>query len=563
MQQEGFINMEPQPMELSLQQESSNGGWRSAIYIIGVEIAERFAFYGMLGNLITYLTDVLGEATATSAKNVNIWVGISTLLPLLGAVIADSFLGRLRTIFFSSIIYLMGLLMLTLSVSVEIATQFRRQLFFLSLYIVSVGEGGHKPCVQTFGADQFSEDGPEEKKAKSSFFNWWYFGMSGGSMAATLVVPYVQDNVGWAVGYGITTVAMAIALALFLLGRRTYQRQEPNGSPLTRVAQVFVAAGRKWRLSAGWKDGQGQGVVNNIEEGDVGSGMDAQPKSSRSLAPTNQFRFLDKATIIDDVDLSSNGRNNWRLCTVTQVEEVKLLLRLVPIWFSGLMFAVVYAQINTFFTKQGRTMDRRIGSKFHVPPASLQVSITLTIILSVPIYDRALVPIARKLTGIPSGVTMLQRIGIGLFLSIVGMVVAGLVEARRIHISEEHGLLEQPKITLPMSIWWLLPQYIIWGVSDVFAAIGLTELFYDQMPDDMRSIGSAAFLSMFGVGSLLSSFLISIVQAISSKYGDEWLGNNLNKAHLDYYYWLLAGLSTLWLGIYMGIAKFFVYKKIN
>nr|DAD29351.1 TPA_asm: hypothetical protein HUJ06_030819 [Nelumbo nucifera] len=112
--------MEPQPMQLSLQQESSNGGRRSAIYIngkshyldcnfssAGVEIAERFAYYGMLGNLITYLTDVLGGATATSAKNVNIWIRISTLLPLLGAVIADSFLGRLKTIFFSSIIYLM------------------------------------------------------------------------------------------------------------------------------------------------------------------------------------------------------------------------------------------------------------------------------------------------------------------------------------------------------------------------------------------------------------------------------------------------------------------------
>ncbi|XP_010276617.1 PREDICTED: protein NRT1/ PTR FAMILY 5.4-like [Nelumbo nucifera] len=547
-----------EPMEVSLQQEPSHGGWISAIYIIGVEIAERFAYYGMFGNLMTYLTDVLGESTATAAKNVNIWFGITTLLPLLGAVIADSYLGRFKAIFFSSLIYLMGLVMLTVSTTKAIPPEFRGQLFFFSLYIVSIGEAGHKPCVQAFGADQFNEEKPEERKAKSSFFNWWYFGTSGGAMTAMLIVIYVQDNVGWAVGFGIPAAAMAMALVLFLLGRRRYRLQAAKGSsPLTRVAQVLVAAGRKWRLSVS-KDDHG----GNIEEGKAGLNMGVHFLSTtRPLAPTHQFRFLDKATVVDNIDLSSNNKNNWRLCTVTQVEEVKLLLRLVPIWFSGLMYAVVFAQTNTLFTKQGRTMDRRIGSKFQIPPASLQVSIPLVVIFAVPIYDRIFVPVTRRLTGIPYGVTMLQRIGIGLFISTIGMVIAALVESRRILISKEHGLLEQPKITVPMSVWWLLPQYMIWGISDVFAVIGLTELFYDQMPEDMRSIGSAVFLSMFGTGSLLSSSVISIVQSMSSRFGDKWLDNNLNKAHLDYYYWLLAGLSSLWLVMYVGLAKFFVYKK--
>ncbi|XP_010269365.1 PREDICTED: protein NRT1/ PTR FAMILY 5.4-like [Nelumbo nucifera] len=549
-----------EPMKASLQQKSSHGGWRSARYIIGVEIAERFAYYGMMGNLFTYLTQSLGESNATAAKNVNIWFGVSTLLPLLGAVIADSYLGRFKTIFISSLIYLLGLGLLTFSVSSAVSSQIRPPLVFLSLYIVSVGAGGHKPCTQTFGADQFDEDDPEEKKAKSSFFNWWYFGLSGGAMAALLIVTYIQDNKGFTLGYGITVAAMVVALVLFLFGRQTYRQPAPNGNALTRVAQVFVAAGRKWRLSAPKEEGQG---INSIEEGRrVGVAMNNQPMS-RTLAPTNQFRFLDKATIIDDVDFLNNCRNKWRLCTVTQVEEVKLLLRLVPIWFSGLMYAVVFAQINTFFVKQGSTMDRRIGSKFLVPSASLQVSIPLVIICFVPIYDRIFVPIARRFTGIPTGIRMLQRIGIGLVISIIGMVVAALVKARRIQISKDHGLVEQPKAPLPMSVWWLLPQYMAWGVSDVFTVIGLTELFYDQMPEDMRSVGSAAFLSIFGVGSLLSSGIISIVQSISSRHGEEWLSNNLNEAHLDYYYWVLAGLSSLWLGLYMVIAKLFVYRKIH
>lgn len=72
-----------------------------------VEMAERFAYYGLAGNLIQYLTNVLNESTATAAKNVNNWVGISSIFPLLGAFIADSFLGRFNTILLSSSIYFM------------------------------------------------------------------------------------------------------------------------------------------------------------------------------------------------------------------------------------------------------------------------------------------------------------------------------------------------------------------------------------------------------------------------------------------------------------------------
>ncbi|XP_042486060.1 protein NRT1/ PTR FAMILY 5.4-like [Macadamia integrifolia] len=536
-------------VEISKQQQRkpSKGGWKSAFFIIWVEVAERFAYYGMSGNLITYLTNVLKEPTATAAKNVNIWFGISALLPLVGAFMADSYFGRFNTILVSSVIYLKGLVLLALSVSI-IPARFRRQIFFLSLYIVAIAEGGHKPCVQAFGADQFDEDNPEEQKAKSSFFNWWYFGICIGAFAATLVVIYLQDNVGWAVGFAVSAGAMGMALVVFLLGQKLYRRQVPSGSPLTQVAQVFVAAVHKRNLP--------------VMECGYGEAMEVQG-ISRNLAPTNQFRFLDKAAIVDNTDRLSGCKNTWRLCSVTQVEEVKLLIRLIPIWFSCLMYAVLFAQVATFFTKQGSTMNRKIGSNFHVPPASLQLSTGLVIMFFLPIYDRILVPVARKLTGLPSGVTMLQRIGIGMFLSIIGMVIAALVEARRIRIAREHGLLDLPKLTVPMSIWWLLPQYMIWGLADVFAIVGLQELFYDQMPDTLRSLGAAAWLSIIGVGSLLSSFVISIIQSISSRYGESWLGNNLNRAHLDYYYWVLAGLSTLWSCAYVLVAKFFIYKKID
>lgn len=88
------------------QQKSTKGGWKSAIFIIFVEVAERFSYYGVVGNLITYLTNVLGMPMATAAKNVDIWIGASAILPLFGAFVADSYLGWYNTILISSFIYL-------------------------------------------------------------------------------------------------------------------------------------------------------------------------------------------------------------------------------------------------------------------------------------------------------------------------------------------------------------------------------------------------------------------------------------------------------------------------
>ncbi|KAF9614125.1 hypothetical protein IFM89_015387 [Coptis chinensis] len=491
--------------------DSFKGGWEASMYLIGTEFIERFAMSGMSGNLITYLTNVLHEPTATAAKNLNVFNGVTTLLPLLGAFIADAYLGRFKTILVSLLIYLMGLVMLTLSVS-KVPLEIQHVPFFFSLYLVAFGHGGQKPCLQTFGADQFNENTMEEKKAKSAFFNWWYFGICIGASAGMLIVFYVQENVGWEAGFAIPAIAMAMALVIYLLGERSYRQNIPSGSPLTQIMQVFVAA---------------------------------------------------TSTIKDDIDASSVTKNNWRLSTVTQVEEVKLLLRLIPIWLSCLMYAVVFAQGGTFFVKQGSTMDTSLGNKFHISPASLQVFIGLTVLIFLPIYDKLFIPTARSFTGYRSGITMLQRIGFGMLLATTSMVVAALVETKRISVASEHGILDQPNTIVPISVWWLIPQYVISGVSNVFAVVGIQELFYDQIPTEIRSIGSAMQLSAFGVGSLLSGVLISVVESVTSATGDKWLVDNLNRAHLDYFYWLLAGLSTLGFCAFIGVSKSFVYKKVD
>ncbi|XP_061353707.1 protein NRT1/ PTR FAMILY 5.4-like [Gastrolobium bilobum] len=528
----------------------TKGGWHAAIFIIFVEVAERFAYIGLAGNLITYLTNVLHEPITEAVKNVNTWVGVSSLFPLLGGFVADSYLGRFKTIILSSLIYLLGMIFLTLSVSVVK----QKKLFFIALYVLSIGDGGHKPCVQTFAADQFDENTAEERDAKSSFFNWWYLGIVFGSTSAAFLIVYLQDNVGWAVGLGVLTGVLAIALAMFLLGIKRYRKESPKGSPFTSIAQVFVAAFRKWHMK----------VTPNQENywHDHDHGGSLQGKFC-TLVHTDKYRFLDKAMIIDERDASSQTKDPWRLCTLTQVEEVKLLVRLIPIWLSCLMFTVVQSQLGTFFTKQGSTMNRSIGPHFQIPPASLQGIVGIIILCAVPIYDKVFVPILRKITGLHSGITVLQRIGIGLILSILDMVVSALVEAKRVHVATKHNLLNNPQAVLPMSIWWLLPQYTILGIADAFTIVGLQELFYDQMPETMRSLGAAAYISIVGVGSFVSNGVIIVVVAITSRAGGKWLGNNINRAHLDYFYWVLAGLSALNLCVYLLIAKGFVYKKLH
>ncbi|XP_015866254.3 protein NRT1/ PTR FAMILY 5.4-like [Ziziphus jujuba] len=541
---------------------NNHGGWRAAIFIIFVEIAERFTFYGLSGNLITFITKELNQSTPTAAKNVNTWLGITSFCPFLGAFIADSFLGRFRTILISSIIYCMGMALLAVSVSlVPRRRWYGKAVFFTALFVVSIGEGGHKPCLQTFAADQFGEETEEEKKAKSSFFNWWYFALVLGASAATFAVIYVQDNIGWAAGFEILAGGIGAALVLFLLGTRRYKKQGPLGSPFTAIAQVFVAATRKWNLNIVGHNPADHPYFG-IYYGDHDHSNILKP---RTLPPTNQFRFLDKARMIDKIDASNKIRNPWRLCSINQVEEVKLVLRLIPIWMTCIMLLVVQSLFNTYFTIQGRTMIRSIGPNFKLPPASLQIFAGFTIILTIPIYDRVFVPLARKLTGKPSGITVLQRIGAGLFMSLVNMVVSALVEAKRLSVAREHKLVDNPKaVVVPMKVWWLLPQYVLCGFSDALSFVGIQELFYNEMPESLRSLGAAAYVSIAGVANFISSAIISVVQGLSSNHGhNSWLDDNLNRAHLDYYYWIMAGLSALNLCAYVWMAKRFVYKKVD
>ncbi|KAI3918403.1 hypothetical protein MKX01_041723 [Papaver californicum] len=170
-------------------------------------------------------------------------------------------------------------------------------------------------------------------------------------------------------------------------------------------------------------------------------------------------------------------------CSISQIEDAKVTLRLIPIWISCLIYAVVFAQYSTFFVKQGVTMDRSIGIGLKIPAVSLQILLSISVFLFIPLYDCAFIPFVRVLTGKPNGITMLQRIGGGMLVSTLSMVVAAVIEKKRLLVALDYGLIDEPEVTVPMSVWWLAPQYILTGLADVLTNVGLQEFFYDQVPD--------------------------------------------------------------------------------
>lgn len=283
----------------------------------------------------------------------------------------------------------------------------------------------------------------------------------------------------------------------------------------------------------------------------------------RSLERNNELsdcdlcsRFLDKAAIKGNSTGSST-----KPMTVTQVEGAKLVLGMLLIWLVTLVPSTIWAQINTLFVKQGTTLDRNLGADFRIPAASLGSFVTFTMLLSVPMYDRLFVPFMRQKTGNPRGITLLQRLGIGFLIQIMAIAIAYAVEVKRMRVIRAHHVIG-PKEIVPMSIFWLLPQYVLIGIADVFNAIGLLEFFYDQSPDDMQSLGTTFFTSGIGVGNFLNSFLVTMVDKISGM-GERksWIGDNLNDSHLDYYYGFLLVTASLNLGAFLWASNRFIYKR--
>ncbi|XP_076899596.1 protein NRT1/ PTR FAMILY 3.1-like [Bidens hawaiensis] len=547
------------------------GGLITMPFIFANEVGEKLAVVGFQTNMISYLTTQLHMPMTKAANTLTNFGGTASLTPLLGAFIADSFAGRFWTITIASIIYQIGMVSLTLAAvlpklrpppcnkdeTCQEADSGQLAILYISLLLTAIGSGGIRPCVVAFGADQFDETDEKQKTSTWKFFNWYYFCMGASMLVAVTVVVYIQDNIGWGWGLGVPSIAMAISIIGFVIGYPLYRNMDPAGSPFTRLVQVCVAAYKKRKLA----------MVSDPKLLYENNDLDASISISGKLLHTKQMKFLDKAAIITKEDFAKgeSSPNWWRLNTVHRVEELKSVIRMGPIWASGILLILAYAQQSTFSLQQAKTMNRSLTKSFQIPAGSMTVFTLTTMLLTIIFYDRIFVPIMRKITGRERGITFLTRMGIGFCISILATLVAGFVEIKRKHTAFSHGLTYKPHETIPISVFWLVPQYSLHGMAEAFMSIGHLEFLYDQSPESMRSTATALFWTAIAAGNYGSTLLVTLVHNLSAgQDGSNWLpDDNLNKGKLEYFYWLITVLQVLNLIYYLFCAKIYTLKPIQ
>ena len=179
------------------------------------------------------------------------------------------------------------------------------------------------------------------------------------------------------------------------------------------------------------------------------------------------------------------------------------------------------------------------------------------------LYDKVLVPAMERGSGgrRKGGFTPLQRMGFGLAVSICAMVAAALVEQRRMKMVVKAGLLDNPTAIVPMSIFWLVPQYFLVGLAEIFTYVGQLHFFYAEVSEGMRSLSTSLFIAELGLGSWISSLLVTIVQKTTGGDDDGWILNNINQSKIDRFYWLLAALSVVNFGLFLLAASHHRYKQ--
>lgn len=193
-------------------------------FIVGNEACERFSFYGMRSILTLYMTNVLLMSEGAAMEVAHLFNALIYILPLLGAWVADRFLGRYRTILYISLFYCLGhgiLACADLSTDLE----FRKMILFSGLFIIALGAGGIKPCVSAFVGDQVAEG--YDSSVMTRVYAAFYWSINLGSFFAFLVIPWVRQSWGYSWAFGIPGIFMAVATFIFWCGRKQYRHRQP------------------------------------------------------------------------------------------------------------------------------------------------------------------------------------------------------------------------------------------------------------------------------------------------------------------------------------------------
>ncbi|KAJ0810997.1 putative proton-dependent oligopeptide transporter family, MFS transporter superfamily [Helianthus annuus] len=233
------------------------------------------------------------------------------------------------------------------------------------------------------------------------------------------------------------------------------------------------------------------------------------------------YLFLNKAC----VNIGSSSSNLCGVPTVENVESLKSLVRITPVWSSGIL--VFVGMLQAFPTLEAEKMNRNITSWFEIPAASFTLFMLLSITIWIPFYDRVFVPFLAKFTHEPRGLNPKTRMGVGIILSIIAMVVSTIVETIRRDLANSNTPVD-------MSAMWLVPQFVLLGLTEAFNGIGQLEFYYSELPNSMASL--VMFTVSMAVASLVACLLTNIVDSVTGQGGDVLSFLNL----LNYLYYLIC-----------------------
>jgi len=350
---------------------------KSIYFIVGNEFCERFSYYGMKAILSIYLKDKLHFTENKATVIYHTFSMFCYFTPIFGAMLADMFLGKFKTIVYISLIYVLGHLLKTLAAVPTLGIP-PVEFSLIGLALIAVGTGGIKPCVSAFGGDQFKL--PEQSRQLQTFFSIFYFAINAGSLISTLLTPAIREDVEcfgddtcYSLAFGIPAVLMLLATVVIIIGRPLYVMQPPQGNILPKVFGSFVYA---------------------LKE---------------KLGGEKADHFMDLAKKKYDVQL---------------VEDVKCVLRVLVLYLPLPVWWALFDQTGSRWTFQATRMNGELGSTT-IKPDQMQVINPLLILFLIPIFDRAIYPVFAKCGLL---VKPLQRMTAGGLLTAMSFVISGALE---------------------------------------------------------------------------------------------------------------------------------------
>ena len=500
-------------------------------YIVGNEACERFSFYGMRSILVAYMTGMLLMSKNEATEVVHLFIACTYLMPLLGAWLADRFLGRYRTIFSISLLYCLGNAVLAMADFAGDA-ETRKWVLFAGLAIIAVGAGGIKPCVSAFVGDQVPEDeknGPTMTRLYAAF----YWSVNLGSFFSFLVIPWVRQNWGYSWAFGIPGIFMALATLIFWLGRRKYNHVPPTQPEflralLTRMFRGTAAACERFGgeavaratntaigiaafiviapivvLLGNWAHGGAEQLATLSGASEIISafcGLIAlllyiivlALAGLKLAASTGMKGFLGLA---GSMIFNSKEETNARF-TGNEQRGVRNLARVLVVFLMIIPFWSLYDQTASSWVLQGKEMqsiDLNWGSlQFCFGAEEMQSFNPLLIMIFVPLVTLFVYPHIGR-WGAP-----LKRMGMGILLA---GIAYGAVAA----------LQQRIDAGLQLSILWQCIPYFLLTLSEILVSTTGLEYAYTAAGKNLKSIVSSFWLLTSTLGNLLVVCLTSLV----------------------------------------------------